>query len=292
MAHRRDFLKQAGLLSAVSLLRPGALFAAPAVALPVGLQLYTLRDYIGKDVKGVLAKVAKAGYQEVETYGYSRENKFWGLTPQQLSAALKAVGLTTSSGHYDMSGFVRDGNQDTLKAYIEAAHACGQTYIVVPYLDEKLRQTPADFQAIAEKVNQAGQLCRAAGLKLAYHNHDFEFKPVGGTTLYEVLLRETQPGLVDLELDLYWAVRAGQDPIKLLDAHPGRFTMWHVKDMDRARPDHNTEVGAGSIDFVKIFQHAKTAGLRYPFMEQEYFAIDAYQSIAQSATYIKKKLLA
>lgn len=290
MTQRRDFLKQAGLLSALSLVKPGALFAA-SPALKVGLQLYTLRDYIGKDVKGVLAKAAKAGYQEVETYGYSKEGGFWGLPAKEFKAVLAGNGLTTSSGHYGLDDFIRDGNQDAFKSYIEAANNCGQTYIVVPYLGDKLRATADDFKLVASKLNKAGEIGKAAGLKLGYHNHDFEFKPVGGVVFYDVLLKETDPALVDFELDLYWAVRAGLDPIKLIEAHPRRFTMWHIKDMDKAQPEHNTEVGAGSIDFKKIFQHAKTSGLKHIFMEQEYFVIDAYQSITQSAAYMKKNLL-
>ena len=290
MNQRRNFLKQAGLLSALSLVRSGALLARPS-SLKVGLQLYTLRDYISKDVKGVLAKVARAGYNEVETFGYSPETHFWGLTPKEFKATLAGYGLTTSSGHYEMNGFMRDGKAETLKPYLDAAQACGQTYIVVPHLDEQLRKTLEDLKTIAARVNQAGALCQKAGLKLAYHNHDFEFKPVGNTTLYDVLLRETDPALVGFELDLYWAVRAGQDPIELFAAHPGRFPLWHVKDMDRAQPTRNTEIGSGSIDFKEMFQHAKPAGLQHLFMEQEYFGMDAYQSITQSATYIKKKLL-
>lgn len=287
---RRNFLRQAGVLSALAMVRPGQLFARP-VPPKVGLQLYTLRDYIGKDVPGVLAKVARAGYGEVETYGYSPQTHFWGLAPKEFKAVLAGNGLTTSSGHYELNGFVRDGNAEALKAYLEAAAICGQTYIVVPHLDEQLRRTPDDFKAIANRLNQAGTLCKTAGLKLAYHNHDFEFKTIGGTSLFDVLLRETTPALVDFELDLYWVVRAGKDPLKLMEAHPGRFVMWHVKDMDKTQPEHNTEIGAGSIDFKTIFRHAKTAGLQHLFMEQEYFAIDAYQSITQSAAYIKNKLL-
>ena len=287
---RRNFFKQAGLLAAVSLVRPGALFAKPATR-KVGLQLYTLRDYIGKDVKGVLARVARAGYGEVETYGYGAQNQFWGLAPKEFKAVLAANGLTTPSGHYEMSGFVRDGRAEEFKTYLEAANSCGQQYIVVPHLDEQLRRTPDDFKAVADRLNQAGELCKAAGLKLAYHNHDFEFRPVGGTALYDVLLQKTDPALVAFEMDVYWVVRAGQDPIKLLTAHPGRFPLWHVKDMDRVHPERNTEIGAGSIDFPKIFQHARVAGLQHLLMEQEYFGMDAYQSIGQSAAYIKKHLL-
>lgn len=287
---RRKFIQQAGLLSAVSVLSPPSLFAAPT-PLKAGLQLYTLREYIGKDVPGVLAKVAKAGYREVETYGYRQDGGFWGLTAPQFKAALAASGLTTSSGHYDLDSFLRTGDQPALTAYIEAAKACGQTYVVVPYLNENLRATADAFKGVAEKLNQAGALCQAAGLRLGYHNHDFEFKPLGGTTLYDVLLRETDPKLVDFEMDIYWVVRAGQDPVKLIEAHPGRFPLWHVKDMDKAKPDLNTEIGAGSIDFPKIAAHAKAAGLTHLFMEQENFGMDAYQSIAQSAAYLNKKLI-
>lgn len=290
MNHRRTFLKQTGLLSALSLLRPGTLLARPA-AHSIGLQLYTLRETIGQDVQGVLAKVARAGYTEVETYGYSPEKLFWGLKPNVFKAALAANGLTTPSGHYDTGSFMRDGQAAALQPYLEAAQTCGQTYIVVPYLGEELRQTPEACQHLAQRLNQAGKLCQAAGLKLAYHNHDFEFKPVGSTVLYDVLLRETDPALVSFELDLYWAVRAGRDPLRLFEQHPGRFPFWHVKDMDRTQPALNTEVGSGSLDFPKLFQQAQAAGLRHLFVEQENFAMDAYQSIAQSADYIRKKRL-
>jgi sugar phosphate isomerase/epimerase len=290
MTQRRDFLKQAGLLSAISLMNPGLLLAAPS-SLKVGLQLYTLRDYIGKDPKGVLAKVAKAGYQEVETYGYSKEKGFWGLSAKELKSALAANGLTTSAGHYGLDDFISGASQDSLKADIEAAKACGQTYVVVPSLDSKSLTKVDDLKRVAGKLNEAGRLCKAAGLKLAYHNHNFEFKPVDGTMLYDVLLKETDPTLVDFEMDIYWVVRAGQDPLKLIAQHPKRFTMWHVKDMEKADPEHNTEIGAGTIDFKKIFQQASTSGVKHIFMEQEYFAMDAYKSITQSAAYIKKSLL-
>jgi len=290
MTQRRDFLKQVGVLSAVACAQPGLLLAAPA-PLKIGIQLYSLRETIGQDVQGTLAKVAKAGYQEVETYGYSPEKHFWGLKPTEFRAALAAHGLRTSSGHYDVGAYMRDGSEASLQAVIDAAKGCGQKYVIVPYLDEKQRTSVADFKTVATRLNKAGALCKAAGLRLGYHNHDFEFKLIGGTTLYDVLLKETDPKLVDFEMDIYWVVRAGHDPIKLMQAHPKRFPLWHVKDMDKAKPELNTEVGAGSIDFRKIFAHAGTAGLQHIFMEQENFGMDAYQSIAQSAAYMKKTLL-
>ena len=291
MTHRRDFVKQAGALAALACVQPQVLLAAP-VAYKAGIQLYSLRDYIGQDPKGVLAKVAKAGYQEVETYGYSPEKHFWGLKPAEFKAVLAGYGLTTPSGHYDLSGYLRAGDEAQFDATIAAAKACGQQYVIIPSLDEKLRATPADFKTLATKLNQAGKRCKSAGLRLAYHNHDFEFKPVEGTTLYDVLLKETDPELVDFEMDIYWVVRAGQDPIKLMQAHPRRFPLWHIKDMDKARPDLNTEIGSGSIDYRKIMAYASTAGLKHAIMEQENFALDAYQSITQSAAYMRKNLLA
>ncbi|RZK31610.1 MAG: sugar phosphate isomerase/epimerase [Hymenobacter sp.] len=291
MTHRRDFVKQAGLLAAIACVQPEVLLAAP-VAYKAGLQLYTLRDFIGQDAKGVLAKVAKAGYQEVETYGYSPDKHFWGLKPAEFKAVLAANGLTTPSGHYDLGGYLREGNEALLTTTMEAAKACGQQYLIVPSVEEKLRATPADFRALAAKLNKAGARCKAAGLRLGYHNHDFEFKPLGGTTLYDVLLKETDPTLVDFEMDIYWVVRAGQDPIKLMQAHPKRFPLWHIKDMDKAQPNLNTEVGSGSIDYRAIMTYAGTAGLKHAIMEQENFALDAYQSIAQSAAYMRKNLLA
>jgi sugar phosphate isomerase/epimerase len=190
-----------------------------------------------------------------------------------------------------MDSFVRTGSPDVLNTYIEAAKASGQTYIIVPSLSEDLRAIADQFKAVADKLNKAGELCKAAGLRLGYHNHNFEFNPIGGTTFYDVLLKETQPNLVDFEMDIYWVVRAGQDPVKMIHEHPGRFPLWHVKDMDKAKPELNTEIGSGSIDFAKIFAVSTTAGLKHLLMEQENFSMDAYQSITQSATYMNKKLI-
>ena len=290
MTQRRTFLKQAGALAAVACAQPSLLLAAPA-PLKIGLQLYSLRETIGQDLKGTLAKIARAGYQEVETYGHSVEKGFWGLKPAEFKAALAANGLSTSSGHYELGEFMRTGQVAALQPSLDAARACGQRYVIVPHLDESVRKSVADFKTLAARLNQAGALCQKAGLRLGYHNHDFEFKSIGGVTLFDVMLKETDPKLVDFELDLYWVVRAGQDPVQLMQAHPRRFPLWHVKDMDKAKPELNTEVGAGSVDFRKIFAQARTAGLQHIFVEQENFGMDAYQSIAQSAAYIKKTLL-
>jgi sugar phosphate isomerase/epimerase len=290
MLTRRKFLMQTGLTAAGMFVLQDALFAKPSFK--VGLQLYSLRDEIGQDIKSVIAKAAKAGYQELETFGYSKEKGFFGLKPKEFKHLLSSHGMTSPSGHYGIDTYLGGGSSDELKMYIDVAKGLGQTYLTVPYLGDKLRNSTDAFKSVSAKLNAAAEICKQSGLKLAYHNHDFEFKPIDGVMLYDVMLKETDPKLVAFEMDIYWVVRAGQDPIKLIDQHPGRFKMWHIKDMDKGKPELNTEVGSGSVNFQKIFAKAQKAGLQHIFMEQENFTnIDPYKSITQSATYIKSKLL-
>jgi sugar phosphate isomerase/epimerase len=290
MNSRRTFLKQASLAAAGVLLMPN--FACSATEIKrIGIQLYTLREQLPKDVKGVIKKVAETGYKEVETYGYSLQSKFWGLDPKAFKSLLDENGLKAPSGHYEMEKFFTDGSMEQLKSYIEAAKIVGGEYIIVPHLGESLRQNIDSYKKIAAGLNKAAELCKASGLKLAYHNHDFEFHQYGDTNGYQVLLKETDPKLVQFELDLYWAFRSGQSPVKLFTENPGRFPLWHIKDMDKANPKINTEVGTGSIDFKKVFESAKLAGLEYPFLEQENFSIDPFESIKRSYNYINTELV-
>jgi sugar phosphate isomerase/epimerase len=290
MINRKQFLKQVGLLSAGALAMPYLTKAAPNKK--VGLQLYSLRNQLPNDVKGVIAKVAAAGYAEVETFGYTKSAGFWGLDAKAFNALLKSNGLTTPGGHYGMEQYFTNGSTDDLKTYIDAAHSTGQTYIVCPHLGVEYRKTADDLKKVASKLNAIGQLFKSEGLKLAYHNHDFEFISVEGSTLYDVILKETDPQLVKLEMDIYWVVRAGYDPVTLLNQHPGRYVMVHIKDMDKQDHKLNTEIGSGIIDFKTIIPAAKKAGVTNYILEQEnYIDIDPYISIAKSAAYIKNNLL-
>jgi sugar phosphate isomerase/epimerase len=289
MTTRRTFLAQAGLASAGMLLAPGLLKAETNHV--VGLQLYSLRDQLPKDVKGVIAKVAKAGYKEVETFGYSKQGGFWGLDAKAFSELLKANGLTTPSGHYGLDQFFVQGKTDDLKSYIEAANITGQTYVVVPSINESVLKSAMDFRKVADNLNKAAEICKQSGLKLGYHNHNFEWRSVNGTTFYDTILKYTDPKLVHMEMDIFWVVRAGQDPIKIFEQHPGRFALCHVKDRDKKNPNINTEIGKGSIDFKKILSKAKLAGLEHFIVEQENFTnIDPYVSITESASYVKNVL--
>ncbi|GAB3935621.1 sugar phosphate isomerase/epimerase family protein [Mucilaginibacter myungsuensis] len=292
MTNRRDFLKQTGLLSAgLMTLSPSALFAAKS-NLKVGLQLYTLRDYIGKDVKGVIEKIAKAGYTELETYGYDWSKKtYFGMPSKDFGALLKDNGIKSPSGHYGQDRFMYDGKDDELSSCIEAANALGQDTIVIPATGDKFRKKPEDYKYLAEALNKTAKFTKPSGVKIGYHNHDFEFKQIDGSAVYDTMLKETDPKLVTFEMDIYWVVRAGRDPIKMIEENPGRFSMWHVKDMDKNKRELNTEVGTGSIDFKKIFEFQKKSGVKHIFMEQENFSMDGFESITQSANYIKDTLL-
>lgn len=318
MKNRRSFLQQLGLLSAGVVLTPAMIScssadqtsdettavgeastegttdgAASAVIDTIGLQLYSLREVISSDVKGVIGKVAKAGYQDVETYGYAKDSGYWGMEPKAFRELLNANGLISSSGHYDFGQYMVSGNTDVVKTYIDAGLVLGHDYITVPYLGDEVRGSADAYKAIAEKLNKAGELCKASNLKLAYHNHDFEFKQFGDTSGYDILLNETDPSLVGFEADLYWFVRGGKDPVAYFKQHPGRFVMWHVKDMDKNSPQLNTEIGSGSINYPEIFAQAKQAGVERVFVEQENFAasMDPFQSIAQSYDYVKNTLM-
>lgn len=290
MIKRRDFIITSGLALGAVAIAPSLAFSAKPKN--IGLQLYTLRDDFSKNVKGVLEHVAKSGYKEVETYGFSSEGGFFGTSAKDFKKIMNDNGLKAPSGHYDFNSFIKDNNADFLKSSIECANQLGSEYITVPYLDENLRRDLDGFKRIAQKINEAAVLCKQSGLKLAYHNHDFEFKKFGDKTGYDVLLQETDKKLVDFELDIYWAVRSGNDPLALFKANPGRFTMWHVKDMDKSKAEWNTEIGDGSINFKTIFAEAKLSGMKHFFVEQETnYSPNPLESIKASSEYVSKQLI-
>lgn len=290
MVKRRDFLINSGLALGAFAIMPNLAFDSKTKN--IGLQLYTLRDALPKDVKGTIEKISKVGYNEVETYGFSTKDAFFGTSVKDFKTMLSDNELKATSGHYDFNNYIKDGNTDFLKASIETANTLGSEYIVVPWLAEPLRQNIDDYKKIALKLNEAAELCTKSGLKLAYHNHDFEFKDYDGTTGYEILLKETNKNLVNFELDLYWVVRAGKDPLQLFKENSGRFTMWHVKDMDKTNPDWNTEIGNGSIDFKSIFANAKLSGMKRFYVEQETnYVPNPLGSIATSYNDVNKNLV-
>jgi sugar phosphate isomerase/epimerase len=243
----------------------------------VGLQLYTVRDAMKTDFEGTIAKVAATGYKEVEFAGY------FDHSPKDVRAILDKNGLAAPSCHvgYDV---VEKKWPET----IEAARIVGHSYIVCPWIDEKQRAEPSGWKSAADLFNKAGDASKKAGIQFGYHNHSFEFLPaesLGGKLPYDLLLAETDPKLVTMELDLCWISVAGKDPLAYFDKYPGRFPLVHVKDWIK---DPNAtdaykgatgsavkiggrlaDVGQGSIDWKRIFAHSEEAGIKHFFVEND-----------------------
>lgn len=291
MSTRRSFLKTSAVLSAGLLVAP-QLFAYDKKY--IGLQLYTVRDAMGADPVAALAKVAQIGYTSVEGATYTGSEKFYGMDAAKFATLLKDNGLIMPSSHYRLG---EDGKEmkgtilnDWQKAVDDAA-AVGVKYMVCAWLSPAERGKLDHYKKIGADLNTAGEICKKAGIQLCYHNHDFEFIQEDGKYPYETLLGTTDKNLVKMEMDLYWVTKANQDPIALINEHPGRFPLWHVKDMDKTEKRMFTEVGNGIIDFKNIFKHANKAGMKYFFVEQDVCPGNPYDSITQSITYIKKNLV-
>ncbi|MBE7169627.1 MAG: sugar phosphate isomerase/epimerase [Williamsia sp.] len=294
MPSRRSFIQSASVLATGLAIKPASLFAAKG---PIGLQLYTVRSAMQKDPSVALAKVAQLGYKSVEGASYVGTELFYGMNAAAFSKVLKQNGLIMPSSHYRL-GEDKENGQDvkgTLmhnwdKAVDDAA-AVGVKYMVCAWLSEHERGNIDHYKVIAEQLNKAGQRCKKSGIQLCYHNHDFEFDAQGGTLPYDVLLNQTDKNLVKMEMDLYWVNKANKDPFTLFNQHPGRFPLWHVKDMDKTPQRSFTEVGNGVIDFKKLFTQADKAGLKYFFVEQDQTPGDPFDSITKSVNYIKKNLM-
>jgi sugar phosphate isomerase/epimerase len=240
-----------------------------------GLQLYTVRTLLERDYEGTLARIAGFGYREVEFAGL-----YPSPSPRQTLAMLKRYGLSAPSGHASYEQLVGD-----LDAALAIANELGQRFIVCPSIDEGLRRSLDDWKQIAQSFNRIGEQARRAGLAFAYHNHDFEFRPLGGQLPYDVLLAETDPALVRFEIDLYWATSGGRDPLAYFQKYPKRFPLVHLKDMAADRSI--TEVGHGMIDFRRLLAEAERAGMVHCFVEHD-DPSDPMHSIETSLGYLRR----
>jgi sugar phosphate isomerase/epimerase len=245
----------------------------------IGLQLYTVRKEMEKDVEGTLAKVASIGYKEVEFAGY------FNRTPEQIKTILKNNGLSAPSAHTSLAVMKDKANwQKTL----DVSKAIGHKYLILAYLMPNERTSLDDYKKLTELLNQAGADCKKAGIQFGYHNHDFEFQSMSGELPFDHLLKHTDAKLVKIELDLYWIEKAKQSWAKYFDMYPGRFELVHVKDMDTTPKEFFTEVGRGKIDFKAIFAQSKKAGVKHYFVEQDQTPASPFDSIQVSYDYLSK----
>ncbi|QKX17181.1 sugar phosphate isomerase/epimerase [Microbulbifer sp. YPW1] len=256
--NRRDFLNLS-VAAITSSMLPSALAGSGTAnrsLVPVsGVQLYTVRTLMEKDVAETLKALAAIGYKQVEFAGY------YGVKPGEIRRVLNGEGLEAPSAHLQLSQ-LRENFAESLETVAEIGHR----YAVLPWLAEEER-TPDNYRRLADELNLWAEQFRTVGIQLAYHNHDFEFHVTDGFLPYHHLLEATDPQLVSFEMDLFWVHKAGRDPLEYFSNYPGRFPLWHIKDMDSA--GNMVSVGAGLIDFPEIFKAAKAAGYQFGYVEHD-----------------------
>lgn len=273
-----------------------------SAALPEpGVQLYTFFNVIDNDVKGTLEQIAATGYKNIES-AFSRKGGYYGFKPKEFSALLKDMGMTWKSHHVLGAPFKLPANaklpvgpdgkpitippmknlRDNYQEVIDEVAEGGVTYLVCASTP---METLAEIKASIAVLNKAAEAAKKAGIQFAYHNHDREFNTVEGVVPYELFLSETDKDLVKMELDVAWSIKGGANPVALFAKHPGRFPLWHVKDLDADRKIV-LPVGKGTIDYKPIFMAAAVAGLKNYFVEHDMPA-DPFASIKESMAYLK-----
>ncbi len=313
---RRKFL-QSGAVAAASLLlaryAKAGVFPVKGAFPPSGLQLYTLGNLMTTDPKGTLQKVAAIGYKEVESAG-SQKGTWYGFKPKEFAAMVKDTGMTWRAAHIGgapmrvdqvlkmaktaqdsakirkmMAGYKNMPKQlnwtDDYRQVADDAAEGGLSYAVCSFIPVG---TLDEIKKAVEVFSKAGEACKKVGIQFAYHNHTTEFDEVEGHRPFDYILGNTDKNLVKMELDLAWATKANQDPVALFKMHPGRFPLWHVKDLSKTTKEPE-EVGAGIINFKRIFDNAKESGMKYYFVEQD-GAPHPLQNIANSYQYLAKML--
>lgn len=279
---RRSFLRASGALAAAACLGADRLSAAP-IRMPIGLQLYSVRNLLPKDFEGTLQQVAAAGYKEVEAAGY------FDKTAGDFGDALQKAGLKCISTHHQLVQL-----KSQLDQLIEYGQALGLEYIICSWAGVHRDPTRTgdlnldDWRYVADQFNAVGAKVKAAGMTFGYHNHTIEFGKENGIVYFDELLKRTDPKVVEFEMDCGWVVVGGHNPVEYLSKFPERFPMLHVKDMVK-QPDgkwRNVVMGKGSIDYRPIFRAA--TGLKHYFIEQEEFEGDPITELKEDADYMKK----
>jgi sugar phosphate isomerase/epimerase len=290
--NRRTFI-ETSVATALLTSLPSRAFAASHQIEKVGLQLYTVRSLMKDDFAGTIGRVAQVGYKEVEFAGY------YDHSPADVKAILVKDGLTAPSAHFPYEAIETKWTET-----LEAAKVVGHSYIVCPWVDEKLRKSSDGWKKVVDLFNQAGATSKKAGIQFAYHNHTFEFVPdpnLGGKLPYDYLLENTDPKFVAFEMDLCWITVSGHDPLAYFAKYPGRFPLVHVKDvkeLPKVAPDKKdefvdtvfekkimTDAGSGVIDWKRIFAHSEQAGIKHYFVEHDSPA-DPIASITASYKYL------
>lgn len=291
---RRQFLKTAGLLGAGAMMSTNSCTMDPSPKYNMGLQLFSVHEDMVRDAQRTLKVLQKMGYGDFEIYGFDDSAlTYYGIPAQEFSLMLVDLGLSVTSGHYGFSPYLM-ASEDTRRKFVDqciaGARALGAAYITWPWLAPEYRNIES-YKLMADQLNLIGEQITNAGVGFAYHNHGFEFVNHQGENGYDIITRGTDPGLVKLQLDMYWLIHGSKKtPKEIIAEYPGRIVMWHIKDMHKLTRDY-TELGNGSIDYVKILPDPEVSGLEYYYLEQGgNFTHNALRSAADSATYFQANL--
>ncbi len=307
MYNRRKFIKNAGAASVAGMLLSNSSMASlfkDAAKHPIGLQLFTFFNIIDEDVQGTLKKIADIGYKEIES-AFSKKGGYYGMQPKEFASYINSIGMSWKSHHVLGAPFKLPAGskmptdatgkpitippmrnlQDNMQELVDEVAEGGVEWLVCANTPIN---TLNEINASIEVLSKTGEACKKAGIGFAYHNHDAEFHTVEGKVPYQMMLSQFDADKVKFELDLAWATKGGADPVELFKQHPGRFPLWHVKDLDVSR-ENILPAGGGTIDFKRIFAAASTAGMQHFFIEHD-MPKDAFASITSSYQYITNVL--
>lgn len=316
MITRRKFITRGSLAAVASAAIPGLVRSNsfnPKKAIDAGLQLYTLGSLMTTDPQGTLRKLSEIGYKELESAG-SEKGNFYGFQPKELAKMVTDAGMTWRSAHVGGAAFrpeqmmqmaktaedsarvrnIIERFKDRPKAMnltenaqelADAAAEGGLNYLVCSSIPV---HTMDEIKTAVDVFSKAGEACKKNGVQFAYHNHTTEFDEVEGHRPFDYILANTDKDLVKMELDLAWATKAKQDPVELFKMHPGRFPLWHAKDLDKEKMNP-AEVGSGVVDFKRIFANVATSGMKYYFVEQD-GAPSPIENVTHSYRYLEKLL--
>ncbi len=276
MTTRRNFLRQSAAIATSTLVMPIYDFNSSKKDLELGVQLYTFRNELKNDAYGTLKQISELGFKKIET-ARSGNGHYYGFSPKEMKDICVDLGMKLVSGHVHL-----DKNW---KKTMEEAVTSGQEYLICSTMPST-GQTIDNYKSVAETFNKAGEECKKLGLKFGYHNHEYEFEMNNGEVLYDILLKNTESDLVHMELDLGWVVVSGNDPLDYFNKYPGRFPLWHLKDMDMTKKI-STEFGKGGLDIAQMMKNQKVSGVEHIFIEQEEYADHPFNSMKDNLTYLE-----
>ena len=298
--NRRKFIRKVGVLSTGALIAGQWSCADKKMAMgqstdkdmikskgslnQFGIQLYTLRDDLPKDPKGIITQLASFGYKQLEGYE-GPQGMFWNMPHKDFKMFLDDQGLTMISSHCEIkNNFAEKAGQ---------AAEIGMSYLICPYIGPQ--KSMEDWKKVTDLFNDCGRICKEHGIRFAYHNHEYSFKAFSGMIPQDFIMQNTDPALVDHEMDIYWVVTGGADPVDFLDRYPNRFRLCHVKDRIKGSTerDASCDLGTGFIDYPKILKIAADKGVKYYIVEQErYDNSTPIKSAKVDAEYLKKLVFA